>query len=227
MINGHFSNSLLTKIHTLPMTTMHLPTEFLKLNSVKGFLAEDEGMALYELASKISQIGPCLELGSYCGLSTIYLGFACRATQNTLYAVDHHRGSEEHQLGEEYHDPELYDANIKKMDSFKTFRATLEQAALEETVVPIVSESGVVLKHWVNPLGLVFIDGGHSEAAAKRDCLGWSQCINKGGYLAVHDIFSCPEEGGQGPYLGLNAVLGSGRFEFIEKINSLGILRKI
>lgn len=80
---------------------MQLPID---IDSVKGFLHPDEGAALYEYAQQTAVLGPSLELGSYCGKSTVYLGTAARDVQGQVYAVDHHRGSEEHQLGEEYHD---------------------------------------------------------------------------------------------------------------------------
>ena len=79
------------------------------IDQIKGFLAEDEALALYQQALEASALGPVLEIGSYCGKSTIYLGLACRQHNSTLFALDHHRGSEEHQQGEFFHDPELFD----------------------------------------------------------------------------------------------------------------------
>ena len=200
---------------------------FIHDHAIKGFLAQDEGEALWKLASKVAHIGPCLEIGSYCGKSTVYLGDACKQTHNTLYAVDHHRGSEEHQLGEEYHDPDLYNAQAQAFDSFPTFRRTLDLAQLRDHVIPIVSSSAVAQKHWQTPLGMVFIDGGHSHEMALHDCTGWAKHIVSGGYLAVHDIFERPEDGGQGPYLALQAVLKTGDFTLRSQINSLGILQRL
>ena len=137
----------------------------LDINTVKGFLDADEGSALYEHALAAADLGPLLEVGSYCGKSSVYLGAACKRKQTILFAVDHHRGSEEHQLGEEYHDPELYDSRFAKMDSFPQFRDTLARANLEEVVVPIVAPSVLAARYWSTPLGLVFIDGGHSMQA--------------------------------------------------------------
>jgi len=86
--------------------TIKLP---LDITQVKGFLADDEAQALYDAALEVSRLGPCLEIGSYCGKSTIYFGLACQKNNAVLYALDHHRGSEEHQLGEMFHDPDLFD----------------------------------------------------------------------------------------------------------------------
>ena len=150
---------------------MQLPID---IDSVKGFLHPDEGAALYEYAHQTAAVGPCLELGSYCGKSTVYLGTAARETQGQVYAVDHHRGSEEHQLGEEYHDPDLFDNALQRMDSLPALRHTLARAELESWVVPIVASSVQAGRHWSIPLGMVFIDGGHRLEAAVTDYRTWS-----------------------------------------------------
>lgn len=196
-------------------------------NEVKGFLDADEGARLYDLAIEVSAHGPCLEVGSYCGKSTIYLASACREHGGVLFAVDHHRGSEEHQVGEAYHDPELYDAVAKRMDSFWAFRRTLVLAELEATVVPIVASSALVGRHWTTPLQLVFIDGGHSQAAALADYAAWSPHVAAGGYLAIHDVFPNPDDGGRAPYEIYQLALSSGAFEACEMTKTLGVLRRL
>ena len=201
-------------------------TKFFLLNQVKGFLDHEEGMALANCAFQQARLGPCLELGSYCGKSSVYLGLACRAQAQVLFAVDHHRGSEEHQFGELYHDADLFDEHLSKMDSFPSFRHTLAAAALEDTVVPIVTHSALARKAWQTPLAFVFIDGGHSEAMAIDDCVGWSEKLAPGAVLAIHDVFDSPELGGQGPRLGMQAVLDTGRFSLEQRTKSLVFLRK-
>jgi predicted O-methyltransferase YrrM len=196
-------------------------------SNIKGFLADDEAEALYHAAAEASQLGPCLEIGSYCGKSTIYLGLACKSNNSVLYALDHHRGSEEHQLGEMFHDPELYDSNSGLMDSFSEFRANIRSADLDDTVIPIVSSSEVASKRWATPLAMVFIDGGHSLDAALCDYRCWAAHIKTGGILAIHDIFPRPEDGGQAPYEIYKLALASGLFEKLALVNSLGLLRRI
>ncbi len=195
--------------------------------TVKGFLHPEEGERLFELALAAARLGPCLEVGSYCGKSTVYLGSACREQGEVLYAVDHHRGSEEHQLGEEYHDPDLYDAASEKMDSFREFRRTVDRAGLGDTVVPIVATSALAGRHWSTPLSLVFIDGGHSEAAALTDYRTWAPRLMAGGILAIHDIFENPAEGGQAPHLLWQLAQASGLFEPLALTRTLGALRKL
>ena len=167
-----------------------------------------------------------LEVGSYCGKSTVYLGAACRETGAALFAVDHHRGSEEHQPGEAYHDTDLFDAEAGLMDSFRVFRGTLRRADLEETVVPIVAPSRVAARGWRSPLGMVFIDGGHSLQAALDDYRAWSSHIVPGGILAIHDIFPDPADGGQAPYEIFKLAIAGGLFEETARVKTLALLRR-
>ncbi|WP_226664823.1 class I SAM-dependent methyltransferase [Microbulbifer aggregans] len=199
----------------------------LDIDTVKGFLDPVEGDALYRLAADASNLGPCLEVGSYCGKSTVYIGSACKLMNNTLFAVDHHRGSEEHQPGEEYHDSELFDPQAQLMDSFHSFRSNMRKAELESCVVPIVAPSGIAARHWNTPLGMVFIDGGHSREAALTDYRSWVRHIVPGGFLAIHDIFPNPQDGGQAPYEIYQLALASAQFELVEMVKTLGILRRV
>ncbi|NCF43711.1 MAG: class I SAM-dependent methyltransferase [Proteobacteria bacterium] len=203
---------------------MQLPID---IESVKGFLHADEGAALYQYAAASAPIGPCLELGSYCGKSTVYLGTAARDAGSLVFAVDHHRGSEEHQRGEEYHDPELFDVAIERMDSLPALRRTLARADLEAWVVPVVAASVQLGAHWTTPLGMVFIDGGHSLEAAQTDYRNWSGHVQPGGILAIHDIFSNPEDGGQAPHTIFQLALASGLFVEVEMRRTLAILRRL
>ena len=133
-------------------------------------------------------------------------------------------GSEEHQLGEEYHDPDLYDNSIGLMDSFKEFRNNMRAAKLDDTVVPIVSTSQVASRQWSTPLSMVFIDGGHSLDAAMTDYRSWASHIQLGGILAIHDNFPNPDEGGQAPYTIYKLAKAAGLFEELPMVNTLGLL---
>ena len=118
---------------------------------VRGFLPDDEGLQLYEWALAATATGPLLEIGSYCGRSTIWLGQAAQARQTAVFAIDHHRGSEEHQIGESHHDAELVNAE-GLFDTFAAFRRNIAQADLEQVVIPIVTGSAQFAAHWAGPL---------------------------------------------------------------------------
>lgn len=166
----------------------------------KGFMPEAEGLALHEAALTAGPRGPMVEVGSYCGLSALYLGSAAREAGTVLVTVDHHRGSEETQPGWEHHDPEVVDPRTGRTDTLPFLRRALEDAGLEETVVPVVGDSPAVARLIAAGLALLFIDGGHALDIAMADYLAWSGHLAPGGVLAIHDVFEDPADGGQAPY---------------------------
>ncbi|HEY6495084.1 MAG TPA: class I SAM-dependent methyltransferase [Trebonia sp.] len=194
-------------------------------------MPEAEGLVLYETAEEYAATGPVLEVGSYCGKSAVYLAAGVRAARKfgisqQLVTVDHHRGSEEHQPGWEYHDPALVDQATGRIDTLPRLRATLAAAGIEDDVVVIVGKSADVARLWRTPLGLLFIDGGHTEAAARWDYEGWAPWVALGGALAIHDVFPNPAEGGQAPFKIYQRALDSGAFTEVRQAGSLRILER-
>lgn len=196
------------------------------IDSVKGFMDGEEGQRLYEVSESAAKMGPCLEIGSYCGKSSIYIGSACKKHGSVLFSIDHHRGSEEQQPGQMYFDPDLFDESEGKINTLRFFRRTIELADLEDTVVPVVSGSSVVARFWSTPLAMVFIDGGHTFRAAYTDYMCWSTHIMSGGFLVVHDIFESPEDGGQAPWYVYEKAKSSGLFIELERTKTLGVLKR-
>jgi MMP 1-O-methyltransferase len=191
-----------------------------------GFMPPAEGLALFDAAARYSPAGPVLEIGTYCGKSTIYLAAAARAAGQLVVTVDHHRGSEEHQPGWEYHDPALVDPATGRLDTLPRLRATLAAAGLEDNVVVVVGRSADVARLWATPLGLVFIDGGHTEAAAVTDYESWAPWVAPGGALAIHDVFPDPADGGRPPYLIYQRALASAAFTEVRSEGSLRLLER-
>lgn len=195
--------------------------------AAKGFMPVREGLALYEAAAGAAALGlPLLEVGTYCGRSTILLADAAREAGVAAITVDHHRGSEEQQPGWEYHDPTVVDPEVGLMDTLPTFRRTLHAAGLEDHVIAIVGRSPQVAAAWGGKLGFVFIDGGHTDEHACGDYEGWAPHVAEGGTLAIHDVFPDPADGGQAPYRIYLRALASGAFEEVSVTDSLRILRR-
>ena len=195
--------------------------------AAKGFMPVDEGLALYAAAVEAGALGlPLLEVGTYCGRSTILLADAARRAGVSALTLDHHRGSEEQQPGWEYHDPETVDPEIGLMDTLPAFRRTLHRAGLEEHVVALVGRSPQIAAFWNSPLGLVFVDGGHTDEHASADYEGWAPLIAEGGLLVVHDVFPDPADGGQAPYRLYRRALASGVFDEVSVTGSLRVLRR-
>jgi predicted O-methyltransferase YrrM len=197
-----------------------------QLNDLKGFMDDQETLRLYDLALEASARGPLLEIGSYCGRSAVIMGSACRKTGGVLFSVDHHRGSEEQQPDQAYFDPDLFDERQGRIDTFPFFRQALEKNGLEDTVVPIVCDSGIAGRMWSTPLALVFIDGGHSFEAALADFLTWSPHIVEKGFLVIHDIFFDPDKGGQAPRQVYEKAIETGKYDICEMTHTLGVLQQ-
>jgi predicted O-methyltransferase YrrM len=191
-----------------------------------GFMPEVEGEALYEAGLSGAERGPLLEIGSYCGKSAVYLGAAAREMGTVLYSIDHHRGSEEHQKGEEFHDPRLVDPATGRIDTLPTFRRTIAEAGLDDIVIGLVARSEVVASRWGTPLGLVLIDGSHSEESTRRDYEGWAAQVVTGGLLVIHDVFEDPARGGQAPLGIYRRALRSGAFVDESSVETLRVLRR-
>jgi hypothetical protein len=200
---------------------------FALADEVTGFMPADEGRALYDAAVGYLRDGVGVEIGTYCGKSTLMLGAAAQQTGGVLYTVDHHHGSEEHQPGWEYHDTSLVDPVSGLFDTLPSLRRALDSADLYEHVVAVVGKSFVVARGWRTPLRLLFIDGGHTEEAAQRDFDGWARWVDVGGALVLHDVFPDPDEGGQAPFHIYQRALSTGAFREVSAIGSMRVLERV
>ena len=195
--------------------------------AARGFMPPDEGVALHEAALLVADsAAPMLEIGSYCGKSAIYLGSAAKERNTILFALDHHRGSEENQPGWEWHEPDLVDPEVGVIDTLPRFRRTIFDAGLEGTVVALVGDSPTVGSRWAIPLSFLFIDGGHGSEPVHRDFELWTPWIEAGGILAIHDVFPDPADGGRPPYEIYCRAIESGEFTDISATGSLRVLRR-
>jgi MMP 1-O-methyltransferase len=191
-----------------------------------GFMPVDEGRALTAAAGAVAVPGPLLEVGSWLGRSALYLAAAARPAGRSVVTVDHHRGSEEHQPGWEYHDASLVDPHCGRIDTLPGFRRTVVDAGAEDVVVAVVGRSEVVAALWSTPLALLFLDGSHTEESARRDQDVWVRHLTVGGTLAIHDVFPDPADGGQAPFGVYRRVLDSGGFTELPGTGSLRLLRR-
>ena len=200
------------------------------IETIKGFMDPDEGRALYDMALDVLSGFPqalSVEIGSYCGKSTVYIGEAVRQCGGLLVSVDHHYGSEENQPGEAYFDPDLADPETGGMSSLALFRRTIRGANLEDVVVPVIAPSRMASRVVRGDFGFLFIDGGHSMPAALDDYRLWATRVMTGGVLAIHDVFPNPEDGGRPPYEIYKLALASGLFEEIKVVKALSVLRRL
>ena len=203
-----------------------MPAELLKhALDATGFMPPEEGTALFEYAVERLPHGPAVEIGTYCGKSSVYLGAAAKLTGGTVFTIDHHHGSEENQAGWEHHDPAVVDPATGRMDTLPCFRRTIADAGLEDTVVALVGPSVPVGRVWRTPLALVFVDGGHAEDVARADYQAWAPHVQPAGFLALHDVFEDPADGGQAPFHVWQQAVADG-FEPVSTTGSLRVLRR-
>jgi len=194
---------------------------------VKGFLSDKEAKKLQELFLNVHHLGSVLEIGTYCGKSTLNFGLIAKKIGGLIYTVDHHTGSEEHQLGEEYHDEDLYDKRLKKFNTLPEFLKNLRSSNLENFIIPIISKSSNASETFSELISLLFIDGGHSLEAALSDYNSWKDKICSGGLLVIHDVFPNPQDGGRPPFEIYSKAQKSKQFEDLGIYETLGILKKI
>ncbi|MHB8189294.1 MAG: class I SAM-dependent methyltransferase [Ferrimicrobium sp.] len=165
-------------------------------------------------------------MGSYCGKSTIGLGYVAKSHGRSLATVDHHLGSIEMLAPSPYFDPSLVDPVHKRLDSALALLDTLELAGLRESVTVLVSSTLHAAEVLTDRFALVFLDGGHDSLTTWLDYLAFAKRVTPGGYLAIHDVFADPVDGGRPPYEIATAALHSGSFTLAYQTGSLVALRR-
>ena len=131
---------------------------------------------LYDLARRTTNRGCIVEIGSWRGCSTIFLGHGSKAGAGApVYAIDPHTGSSE---------SHRHFGEINTLDEFK---ANMEGAGLSGLVQPIVATSAAAAEDWTEPIELLFIDGAHDYEFVRMDWDLWVPHVIEGGWVALHD----------------------------------------
>jgi hypothetical protein len=138
---------------------------------VAGWLTEEEGRELARLAAGKA----VLEIGAYCGRSTICLARTARNVQT----VDPFDGRGTPQPGE----------------TLATFRRNLGRYGVADKVAEIVGTSAEALPRLPPVYDLVFIDGAHDEASVAADAALAAAVLRPGGLIAFHDYGTARDPG--------------------------------
>lgn len=132
---------------------------------VPGWLTDEEGEALYELARACRGDGVIVEIGSWKGKSTVCLGLGSQDGAGVpVYAVDPH-------------------ADYR----FGDFKTNIERAGLTELVRPIASLSQSAADGFEESIELLFVDGSHEYDLVLEDFEKWVPKVVDGGWVAFHD----------------------------------------
>jgi MMP 1-O-methyltransferase len=156
-------------------------------NPVKGWLEREEAQLLFELARDAVALGRIVELGSFCGRSSIVLAAALTSAGDArLMCVDTFEGSAEHQPGAAYFDPET--AANGKVNTFPLFQRNLERAGLSTLVDAARSSSLAAAETMQDPIGMLFVDADHSYAGVRADLDAWEPKVAPRGWIVLHDV---------------------------------------
>ena len=192
-----------------------------------GFFEREELLELARIATAaLGNPGPLVELGSYCGRSTVVLATVAAQASKQLISIDHHRGSEEMLPPFPYFEPALVDPFSGRFDSLGTLVETLDLAGLRSSVTMIVGGNRQAASVLRSPAAFVLIDGGHDQISPWWDLKIALQLLPRGGLLALHDVFEDPRDGGRPPYWTMTAALHLG-FAPLSRQRSLATLVRV
>ncbi|MGI0134366.1 MAG: class I SAM-dependent methyltransferase [Candidatus Micrarchaeaceae archaeon] len=179
---------------------------------VDGWLADDEGELLFNLAKSCKGKGAIVEIGSWKGKSTIWLGKGSIAGNNVkVWAIDPHTGSHEHHQ------------IFGKVWTFDDFKKNIKRAGLEGIIVPVVASSEQAASSFHEPVELIFIDGAHDYESVKADFELWFPKVIEGGTMVFHDTTYA-----EGPWRVVEKNLyGSRSFGLVHLIDSITFAQKV
>lgn len=159
------------------------------VKNIQGWLSEDAGITLYELALKYSPNGVMVELGSWKGLSTVWLANGIKDRGNgKLYSVDTWKGTE----NEETHAEMLKDYEPDQL--YNEFLNNIKTAGVSEYVEPLRMTTLQASRLWPieKSIGLLMIDADHSYEGVKKDFEFWSPLVADGGLIVFDDVPTWP-----------------------------------
>lgn len=147
-----------------------------------------------------------VELGSFCGRSTVAIASFCRLTGTDLhvYAIDPHVGYE-------------YGGGVA---TYQLLVANLEDNGVADRVTVIARASTDI--EWSRPIALLFIDALHDYDNVRADFDHYTPFLLPGGFVAFHDYDArCPGVQRCG-----DQVLADPAWEFVAHRGSLLVVRR-
>ncbi|MES2499602.1 MAG: class I SAM-dependent methyltransferase [Pseudomonadota bacterium] len=177
-------------------------------NSTEGMVSFDEAMLLYSLA-RDSKSGCIVEVGSYRGRSSVFLGKGSIDGFNApVYAIDPHKSF----VG-------VLGGVFGPKDRTTFYRAMLENECSE--IVSLINLSSELFAHaWQEPISLLWIDGDHSYDGVKRDFDCWLPSLQPNAKIAFDDATD-PD---LGPRKLINELIASGKYIEVTNIGKVVVL---
>lgn len=197
-----------------PLTTLPL---LRRMEGIPGWLSQDEAdlLAGSVLQALITTSAPhhVVEIGSYCGRSTVVLGSIAHAVDPhaTIYAVDPHEGTVSVASGRQH----------TGAPTFTMFLANMHAAGLGDVVVPVKARSYEV--DWNKPICLLFIDGLHGYADVACDFSHFERWLVPGALVAFHD-YSDHFSGVKGF---VDYLIATAAYEPMGRSESMAVVRRV
>jgi predicted O-methyltransferase YrrM len=148
------------------------------VKGIDGWFSEDEGRWYARFARGLVG-GVFVEVGSWKGRSTSFIGAVCKANGTRLVCVDHWRGS---------HDvlADRYAAALAVEDVEQTFRRNMSELGIAVEIIA-ASSADAAARFERASVDRVFLDASHDKASVAEDLRVWSERLRPGGILAGHD----------------------------------------
>lgn len=183
------------------------------VSAVEGWMTPDQGRRLFAAAARCLPGGRIVEIGSFRGKSTIVLATAAPEGVE-IVAIDPHAGNDR---GPQ----ELVGFEAEAADDHAVFNANLIAAGVAGRVRHVRAFSETAHPEVGDPIDLLYIDGAHRYAPARRDIAEWGARVGEGGTLLIHDSFSSI-----GVTLAILRELSAGRrFRYVGRSRTLAEYR--
>jgi predicted O-methyltransferase YrrM len=179
----------------------------------EGMISEEEAQLLHRLAAR-TRTGCIVEIGSWRGKSAIALATGAKtlppAARPMVYSIDPHAEF----VG-------IFGGKFGPRDRVAYFKALLD-ADCAENVALVNLGSIDAAKAWQKPIGLLFIDGDHTEAAVQADVDAWTPFVAEGGIVVFDDALNETA----GPARVIAKMLAGGAYRKLESVRKIVVLEK-
>jgi len=182
------------------------PRWLLDMDATAGWLSREEAIALHAYAAEV-ETGAIIEVGSYRGRSTIALSAGARPGI-PVYAIEPHEAMSDACTG-----------TFGPDDRGEFYKSMLRSEAYRNVRLLNVS-SEVVTPGWTTPVGLLWIDGDHSEPGVRRDWACWRPHLAPGATV----VFDNAHNSAVGPMSVIAELVEAG---LLEHRKSTGKMRAL
>lgn len=188
-----------------------------RMRPVRGWLEDDEADLLIAAAAHACRALPdvpaVVEVGSYCGRSTVVLGSIVQALDpgGAVYAIDPHQG----EVG-------AVGLGVQRTTpTFRAFQQTIARAGLGGVVRPVRQRSTEV--DWDAPIRLLLVDGLHDYDNVSADFRHFEGHLAPGALVAFHDYADYYP----GVRRFVDEVAAGGGFRWVGRARSLAVVERL